>query len=267
MSSGLLVGKNRRVHLPNSGDAPHVKSCDFFLDVQFQYVRHKFQKIEQCSNLENLNFKKWSGYMNSVSRKERERRERINYVLNVAEGLFAEKGFVKVTMRQIAQKAEFALGTIYSFFKGKQHIYDQLLEKKSEQYISFVKSQIESETNPRKQVEKYIEAKLTYLRNNMSFLRLYFAEIHTPHLATAQGLRIKVKEKYNTLISRLTQVLGKGMSEGIFVKGEPDALARALDGLTNAFALLWLEKNPSQSVDGEIEIAKEVFLRGALARG
>ena len=196
MSSGLLVGKNRRVHLPNSGDAPHVKSCDFFLDVQFQYVRHKFQKIEQCSNLENLNFKKWSGYMNSVSRKERERRERINYVLNVAEGLFAEKGFVKVTMRQIAQKAEFALGTIYSFFKGKQHIYDQLLEKKSEQYISFVKSQIESETNPRKQVEKYIEAKLTYLRNNMSFLRLYFAEIHTPHLATAQGLRIKVKEKY-----------------------------------------------------------------------
>ncbi len=204
--------------------------------------------------------------MKILSRKERERRDRINYVLNVAEGLFAEKGFVKVTMRQIAQKAEFALGTIYSFFKGKRHIYNQLMERKSEQFVSYLEREMASEATPREQVEKFIEAKLTYLRNNLAFLRLYFAEIHAPQISAGRGLGLKVKKKYNGLISQLAEILSKGMSEGIFVQSEPDALARALDGLTNAFAFLWLERLPASSPMNEIKAAKEVFLKGALAR-
>ena len=200
------------------------------------------------------------------SRREREREQRINYVLNVAEKLFAEKGFVKVTMQQIAQKAEFALGTLYSFFKGKKHIYTQMIDTKLEQFVSFIEEEISSETNPRQQVEKFIEAKLTYLRNNLAFLQLYFAEMHAPQLFYGQEVGRGIKKRYDDLIANLSNILNRGISEGIFMPSQPEALANALDGLTNALALPWLKKVPSSSPLEEIKTVKEVFLNGTLAR-
>ena len=199
-----------------------------------------------------------------MSYKKRERQERINYVLSVAEELFAEKGFLRVSMRQLAQKAEFALGTIYSFFRSKQQIYNQLMEKKLDQFVSFVGKEMVAETSPYKQVEKFIEAKLTFLRNNLSFLRLYLAEIHAPQISRRDRTRVRTKKKTDVLISRLTEAIRKGIEEGTFAPVNTVTLARALDGLTNSFALHWLEKTPTSPLIDEIKTAKEVFLKGIL---
>ena len=201
------------------------------------------------------------------SRKERERRERINYVLNVAERLFADKGFMNVTMRQIAEKAEFALGTIYSFFRGKKQIYHDLIEKKSEMFVSFLEKEIDSESHPRQQVEKFIEAKMTYLLKNLSFLKLYLAEVNASHLLSEEGLNTRIKNKYDELLRRLSEVMGRGISEGIFIKGKPEVLAKALDGLTNAMVFTWLNGKRPSSPSEEIRIVKNMFFHGILAKG
>ena len=53
-----------------------------------------------------------------LSRREREKLRHRKEMLDAALKLFSEKGFHNVSMHEIAQKAEFAIGTLYKFFKN-----------------------------------------------------------------------------------------------------------------------------------------------------
>lgn len=198
------------------------------------------------------------------SRREREREQHVNYVLEVAERMFANKGFFRVTMRELAEKAEFALGTIYSFFKGKRDLYDQLLERKVTQFVSLITERVSQEREPRRMVEKFIEGKLAFLHENLAFARLYFAETRAPHLLGEPPLGLRLQRKYSLVVRDLTNIFKQGISQGTFVKAEPGALAIAVDGITNAFALRWLRGSSPPSPKADVEAAKQVFLKGVL---
>ena len=60
--------------------------------------------------------------MNAIPRKERERAEREQRLLDVAYGLIREQGLVALQMSQLAQAAEYAMGTLYSHFSSKEDL-------------------------------------------------------------------------------------------------------------------------------------------------
>ena len=61
--------------------------------------------------------------LGTAERKEREKRNRENQILDAAEEVFAEKGFRNTTIDDIAERAELSKGTIYLYFKSKELIY------------------------------------------------------------------------------------------------------------------------------------------------
>lgn len=54
----------------------------------------------------------------SLSRRERERRTRRRAMLDAAQSVFAEKGYARATLEEIADRAEFGKGTLYNYFEG-----------------------------------------------------------------------------------------------------------------------------------------------------
>jgi AcrR family transcriptional regulator len=62
-----------------------------------------------------------------LSRKEREQLQRRTEILQAALELFSQKGYHNVSMQEIAARAEFAVGTIYKFFKNKEELYREVL--------------------------------------------------------------------------------------------------------------------------------------------
>jgi TetR/AcrR family transcriptional regulator len=61
--------------------------------------------------------------MSTSSRREREKQDRKNAIIEAAEGLFSEKGFKETTMQEISESAELSKGTIYLYFKSKEELY------------------------------------------------------------------------------------------------------------------------------------------------
>jgi AcrR family transcriptional regulator len=61
--------------------------------------------------------------MSTLSRREREKQDRKNTIIEAAEELFSEKGFRETTMQEISGKAELSKGTIYLYFKSKEELY------------------------------------------------------------------------------------------------------------------------------------------------
>lgn len=61
--------------------------------------------------------------MGIPERKQREKQQRKELILEGARRLFQERGFLNVTMSDIAEAAELSIGTLYLYFKNKEDIY------------------------------------------------------------------------------------------------------------------------------------------------
>ncbi|RLC53174.1 MAG: hypothetical protein DRI23_01035 [Candidatus Cloacimonadota bacterium] len=60
--------------------------------------------------------------MSIADRKERERLQRKNIIIDAAEKVFLSKGFEHATMEDVAEEAEFSKGTLYAYFQSKNEL-------------------------------------------------------------------------------------------------------------------------------------------------
>ena len=72
--------------------------------------------------------------LSGLSRRERERRMRRQAMLRAAQVVFAEKGYARATLDEIAERAEFGKGTLYNYFEGGKEeilyaIFDQTYDE------------------------------------------------------------------------------------------------------------------------------------------
>jgi TetR/AcrR family transcriptional regulator len=61
--------------------------------------------------------------MGIQERREREKEQRRNEILNAAEKVFFSKGLNHATMDEVAEAAELSKGTLYLYFKNKEDLY------------------------------------------------------------------------------------------------------------------------------------------------
>lgn len=64
--------------------------------------------------------------MGISERKEREKEQRKNDIINAAEKVFFQKGLNNSTMDEVAKEAELSKGTLYLYFKSKEEIYFEI---------------------------------------------------------------------------------------------------------------------------------------------
>jgi AcrR family transcriptional regulator len=67
--------------------------------------------------------------MGIAERKEREKQEMKDLVLQAAMDLFVEEGYEKASIRKIADRIEYSPATIYLYFKDKDEIFHAVHEK------------------------------------------------------------------------------------------------------------------------------------------
>lgn len=67
--------------------------------------------------------------MGVSERKEREKEQRRNSIIDAAEKVFFSKGIENATMDQVADTAEYSKGTIYLYFKNKNELLHAIIER------------------------------------------------------------------------------------------------------------------------------------------
>jgi AcrR family transcriptional regulator len=65
----------------------------------------------------------------SALRRQREREQRLQTILEAAGRLFAREGYHRTGMERIADEAEVSVGTLYFYFKNKEDLLVKLLEQ------------------------------------------------------------------------------------------------------------------------------------------
>ncbi|KGE17234.1 TetR/AcrR family transcriptional regulator [Paenibacillus wynnii] len=78
--------------------------------------------------------------MTKEAKKEREREEMRNLILEAASSIIAAEGADKLSIRKIAQKIEYSAGIIYHYFQNKNDIIEHLLQKGYQDMVSGIRS-------------------------------------------------------------------------------------------------------------------------------
>jgi TetR/AcrR family transcriptional regulator len=178
-----------------------------------------------------------------IPRRERERLAQRQEMLSAALGLFSEKGYRHVSMQEIAEKSEFAIGTLYKFFRGKEDLYKALIKERANTFEEALKLAIGGPDQEIEKLRNYVKTKGELFRSNVSMIRLYFAETQGASFNIKAGLDSELRERYVNFLIILASIFESGMKRKRFRKiADPYSLAVALDSITNAFLLLWLEE-------------------------
>ncbi len=185
-------------------------------------------------------------------------------ILKAAHDLFVKQGYHGTSMRQIAQKAEVALGSVYNHFNSKEEIFRAVfLEFHPYHEIIPALVNVQSET-----VEDFVRdvanRMIQALEKRPYFLNLLFIE-------TVEFENIHSHELFENLFPTVTQII---QTKRIKNKGRlreiPDAiLFRSFLGLFIAYYLTELVLTPiapSEFQQHAIDYFVDIYLHGIMVK-
>jgi AcrR family transcriptional regulator len=82
--------------------------------------------------------------MGITERREREKTERRRAILNCARELILAQGVDRISMDEIARKAELSKATLYLYFAGKEIIFNEICEEAARVFLSHFKPLLEN---------------------------------------------------------------------------------------------------------------------------
>lgn len=203
----------------------------------------------------------------NLSRREREKLRQRQDMLEAALLLFSEKGYHNVSMQEIAEKAEFAVGTLYKFFKNKTDLYKALIVEKIDEFEEAFDAAVNASADEVEKLRNYVRAKSEGFRGNLPFVRLFIAENRGMGFSIKAGLDKDLRSRYYDLLKKLASIFETGIKNKRFKPIVPPfEMAVALDSVVNAFLLLWLEAPDTHPFPEDPDNILNIFFKGLMDR-
>ncbi len=200
-----------------------------------------------------------------LTRKKREFLRQRDEILSSAERVFSRQGFFTTTIQDIAESAEYGIGTIYKHFKSKEIIFFTIIKNKFTELLSFASDNIQRHNSPDKKLRALIYSHLEFFDRNKDIFRLLGAE----HISFEKDLRHKfIKEMRKNFVSYFNifhSIYREGMRKGIFKKeGKNDImnLCLALIGILNFTSFYKLNNMPEEKLVNNANLIVNLFLKG-----
>ncbi|ADD68259.1 transcriptional regulator, TetR family [Denitrovibrio acetiphilus DSM 12809] len=203
---------------------------------------------------------------NRISRKEQDKIRHRNYILTAALELFSEKGYHSVSMQEVAAKAEFAIGTLYKFFKSKEELYKCLIMTKAHEYHDTLYEVLSEKKDVVSIISDYVSAKFRLFDANASALKLYIVGSSGTYYNIQTGFDHEIQSLYNKLLNHIAAVMESGISRNVINNTNPYFMALALEGITNTFLYNLLENLEQDYSETDISVITEMFLHGVLKK-
>ena len=200
-----------------------------------------------------------------LSRRERLKASYHREILGAAQELFTANGYHNVTMNQIAEKAEFSVGTLYNFFKNKEDLYHSLVLEKCKEYAAIQYQALNRDAAILERVREFLSNAIRFFLDNTSLIRILLAETRGESFNLRSNLRKDARQIMYELADKITSVMEEGIQKNIFRKCDPLHLTLALEGICQNFLFHFTDNADQSSQELQTDIIFDLFTRGALA--
>jgi AcrR family transcriptional regulator len=160
-------------------------------------------------------------------------------LLDAAEEVFGRKGFHETTLKEVAELAEFSVGSVYSFFESKDDLFRQIFVRRGEEFMPSIHAILDdTDAEPVAQLHALIDFEIGFFRSNPRFGRLYLRYSNATMLSADREIDLVMRERYEEAMWLQASLFERGQAAGVFRSGDPEVLARHFSGLMSAFQAL-----------------------------
>jgi len=197
-----------------------------------------------------------------LSRKKRERLRHRQEILETALKLFSERGFHTVSMQQIAEASEFAVGSLYNFFESKEALFEELIESRSEKIVGDLVAVLDGPGTEEERLTNFIRYLPKLMEEHAEFIKLYVSELGTRSAMLSKG---RDKDKLNAVLnSRLEQLLEVGICKRSFRPVDPTITAKSISSIMETLAFEIAGKFDKAIAKDMFDKVEQLFLDGLL---
>jgi len=163
--------------------------------------------------------------MGIAERKEREKQQRREEILQAAEEVFFSKGFAKSTMDDVAEKAELSKGTLYLYFKSKEDMHMAVARKAIHLLRNYTSKSLEGEGTALEKLGKMGRACIEFSRSHPDHMKA----IMTLEEVEPQSISLSTSDVQDMIYNESTvgtviQIVEQGVREKLIRSDIPTAL-------------------------------------------
>jgi len=171
-------------------------------------------------------------------RKEREKAELQEKILDAANQLFVEEGYEKTSIRKIARRVEYSPGTVYLYFKNKKDLF-LALQKRAFRRFYQAFEQVAATPHPGERLVKLGRNYLRFALQHPEYYDLMFIMRQPMQAIDEEQSGWKIGERnYFTL----RQTVCECMDHGLLQRENPDHMAMVIWSTVHGLASLYIRK-------------------------
>jgi AcrR family transcriptional regulator len=206
--------------------------------------------------------------MGIEERKEREKEQRRQQIMDAAKKVFASNGFGGATIENIAEEAELSPATIYLYFKNKDELFASLNLRMLQALIARVENVSDQKNLSFEKKIKALEKALyeVYLTDPVNVVNVLRFQSKERLRNLSPELSSQIRDYTQKYMKAIAEIFENGVQEGIFLNRHPAAFADIVWGLFAGLVLLEDTKNglnPGKDLlMPTLELAMEIIGRG-----
>ena len=160
-------------------------------------------------------------------------------LLDAAEEVFGRKGFHETTLKEVAELAEFSVGSVYSFFESKDDLYRQIFLRRGAEFMPAMQALLDDTgAEPVAQLHALIDFQIGFFRSHPHFGRLYLRYSNATMLSADREIDVAMRERYEEAMRLQAALVERGQRARRIRPGDPEVLARLFSGLMAAYQAL-----------------------------
>lgn len=194
---------------------------------------------------------------------QRSRERKRGAILRAAVEVFAERGYFAARMREVAERAGVADGTLYLYFKGKEHLLVSLLEEHTHAFLVRARRDAAAFEDPRQKLRSVVERHLVSLERDRALARVFQIELRH----SRRFLREIARGQVAMYLRLLQEIIEQGVASGWFRADVPtDVAARAVFGAVDELITAWVLSSRPRPLAKKAEPLLRLLLEGLEAQ-
>jgi TetR/AcrR family transcriptional regulator, fatty acid metabolism regulator protein len=190
------------------------------------------------------------------------KRHRREEILRAAVEVFADRGYFSARMREVAERAGVADGTLYLYFKGKEDLLVSILEEYADAFLARARRDAGKVSDPNEKLRIVIERHLFSMEGDRALAQVFQIELRH----TRRFLRQIAKGKVAQYIGLLQEIIMEGRQSGAFRDDVPiEVAARAVFGAVDEVVTAWVLASRPWPLGEHAKPLVGLILRGLVA--
>lgn len=195
------------------------------------------------------------------ARKQREIDETRQHILAAAVRVFAARGFDAATMKDIAAEAQYSAPSLYSYFKGKQDILDELADQLVEDLPNMFVVELPRGLSLPQKLELLMRHQSDWMARHRDFL-VFSARHVSPTARVTKRIKRDNTDIEGEMLASFADWLRKNARPEELCGRDPALLAMLLMGILHSLFTKWMRRRGKGNPSDDLPAALDIFFHG-----